>query len=31
MNSKPTRFISPGIAVVALVFGLVTIVSGGNR
>ncbi len=30
MNSKLSRFISPGIAAVALVFGLVTIVSGGK-
>lgn len=30
MNNKLSRFISPGIAAVALVFGLVTIVSGGK-
>lgn len=30
MNNALTRFISPGIAIVALVFGLVTIVSGGK-
>ena len=30
MNNTLTRFISPGIAVVALVFGLITIVSGGK-